>query len=204
MNRPLKTLLREYGIGIGAAIGAALLIRAFFFEVYRMPSTSMQPTIEPGDTLFVVKRFSDLRRGQVIVYENTSRGPQSTEHVRRIIGLPGERISLKEGRVHIDFKPKDITFPKADSACGTETLSTDLAHAVCLGAPTLPDLPEMIVPSDHYFVLVDHRVTPKGGRKPVEPWALVPRQNIVGIATRIWISGEYGHIRFERLLRRIE
>ena len=185
MSRPLKTLLREYGIGISVAIGAALLIRAFLFEIYRMPSSAMLPTLEPGDTLVVVKRFGALARGQVIVYQREGSGRGVSEHIRRIVGLPGERVSVKGGQVWVDFKPQD---PRPAST----------------GTSTLPDIPEQILPPDHYFVLADHREGTRGGRRVTDLWSVVDRSQVVGVAQYLWISGEYGQIRFDRILRRIK
>jgi signal peptidase I len=115
------------------AVLIALAIRAFVVEPYRIPSGSMLPTLLVGDHLFVNKfiygiklPFTDLRlpglrepeRGDVVVFTVAQRGAETVpadlrpelpreEFVKRIIGVPGDRISIRGGRVFVNGEPVD-------------------------------------------------------------------------------------------------
>jgi len=106
-----KSPLREYFEPIGVALTAALLIRAFLFEAFRIPSSSMVPTLAVGDFLFVNKLAYGLRlpfmttltaswdepdRGDVIVFINPCN--ESQDYIKRVVGLPGDVVDT-------DFRP---------------------------------------------------------------------------------------------------
>ena len=112
-----KSTLREYSESIGIAVAIALLLRAFVVEAFQIPSGSMIPTLEMGDHIFVAKfsyglvvpfsnkkifEFHQPERGDVIVFKY----PQdpSVDYIKRVVGLPGEKIELRQNEVFINDK----------------------------------------------------------------------------------------------------
>ena len=113
-----KSAAREYTESIGGAILVALLLRAFVFEPFHIPSGSMIPTLLVGDFIFVNKMSNGLRipftdpakvhkiwesapgRGDVVVFIN----PQHPEidYVKRVVGLPGDRIDVRDNVLYVN------------------------------------------------------------------------------------------------------
>ena len=113
-----KGAVREYTESIGGAILVALLLRAFFFEPFHIPSGSMIPTLLVGDFIFVNKMSYGLRipftdpgrvhklgerppkRGDVVVFIN----PQhpDIDYVKRVVGLPGDRIEIRDNVLYVN------------------------------------------------------------------------------------------------------
>ncbi|TMB11099.1 MAG: signal peptidase I, partial [Deltaproteobacteria bacterium] len=113
-----KGAVREYTESIGGAILVALLLRAFVFEPFHIPSGSMIPTLLVGDFIFVNKMSYGLRipftdpgrvhklwerppkRGDVVVFIN----PQhpDVDYVKRVVGLPGDRIDIRENVLYVN------------------------------------------------------------------------------------------------------
>lgn len=90
-----------------AGLLLALLFKVLLFQTYRVESLSMEPTLRPGDRLFCVRlpsvRPSTLPRGAVVVF--TPPVPPQAEYVKRVVGLPGETVKVRQGRVHINGEP---------------------------------------------------------------------------------------------------
>jgi signal peptidase I len=100
----------EWGVLIGAALIVALVARAFVFQAYYIPSDSMVPRLETGDRVIVSKVAYDLRdphRGDLVVFSKPpSWNIQGVNTlVKRVVGLPGETIQGKDGRIYINGKP---------------------------------------------------------------------------------------------------
>jgi signal peptidase I len=189
----------------------AFAIRAFLFQPFSIPSGSMVPTLRDGDYLFVSKfaygysRYSvpfDLlpvegrifgaqpKRGDVAVFKYP-RDP-SVDYIQRIVGLPGEKIQMIDGVLHIN----DVAVGLEDA--GTFTYE-DAPEPVKLQRETLPggvthfvlDLSDSIgdntrafeVPEGHYFVLGDNRDNASDSRFLV---GFVPYENLVGKAVRLF------------------
>ena len=209
---------RWYGLaGIGAAFAAlAFAARAFLYEPFRFPSESMAPSIEPRAHLIVKKwgygnygtygihlmrtgMSSRLQRGDIVVFEYPE--DRSLSYVRRVIGLPGDRISYYNKRLKInddevqirrigDYTYKDRAIP---SLKYLERLG-DREYAILIE----PDAPAVVppvrafplsercayaaeglscrVPDGHYFVLGDNRDNSSDSRT----WGFVPARNIIG------------------------
>lgn len=115
---------REYAVSFGIAVLLAVVLRAFFLDVFRIPwsSSSMAPTLLGGDALLVSKfayavrvPFTSLRlletgvprRGDVIVFR--SPGPPGGDLVKRVVGVPGDVIELREGVLLVNGVPQPRT-----------------------------------------------------------------------------------------------
>ncbi len=122
LARRAKPLWREYGEAVLAAILLALLVRAFVVEAFRIPSGSMAPTLLAGDHVFVSKlayaaripfthlrllRLGAPRRGDVIVFESPS--DPSKDVVKRVVGIPGDIVELREQVLHVNGVPQPRT-----------------------------------------------------------------------------------------------
>jgi len=152
-------------------MGQVLEQRGFFFgyETYRFPSTSMAETMLPGD-YFVSNPHKFTRqepsRGDLIVFRYP--GDPTIKYVKRVIGLPGETIVVREGEVMVNGTRLQEPYVSAGNNQGRT------------GAPT----GEFKVPAGSYFVLGDNRDNSSDSRM----WGSVPRANLYGNVEYIWLS----------------
>jgi len=165
-------------LGIIPAFG----IRTFVAEARFIPSGSMLPTLEVHDRLLIDKlayRFGDPQRGDIAVFNPTEALQQQDfedAFIKRIIGLPGESIEIKQKKVFVDGEPLDEPYI-------LEPLEADWK-------PEDLDIPK-VIPPDHYFVLGDNRNNSYSSHY----WGYVPREKLVGRATqRFWPLGRAGAI----------
>lgn len=158
----------------------AIAVFLFMYLLVLQPSivkgSSMEPNLHDGAKLITEKvsyRFSEPERGDIIVFEPDH--DNGAEYVKRIIGLPGEEISISGGRVFINgeiLKEDYITF---DTAAGQ----------------FLKENMQLVVPGDYYFVMGDNRPFSSDSRS----WGLVRREKITGRGWIIfWPSNEAGQI----------
>jgi signal peptidase I len=186
------------------ALTIALFIITFVVQAFRIPSGSMENTLLIGDYLLVDKtRFAPpgvwnrllpyrpIRRGDIIVFRYPVDPAQ--HFVKRVIGLPGDRIRLWHSRVYINgrvlnepyvvFKehfPDEFrdNFPRGNGF--NENVSVDWAKRL----HTLVEDGELIVPHGQYFALGDNRDQSLDSRY----WGFVPRENIIGRPMLIYFS----------------
>ena len=169
MNRD-RSLLRAVLQPIVISVGLALLIRATLFQVYSIPSGSMEPTLEVGDHILVTPYRAPFRdrapsRGDVIVFRNPSHEGEFL--VKRVIGIPGKVVSAFEGRVRVDGH----TLPEPYLVRGEKT----------------EHLHSSLVPAGSYLVLGDHREDSVDSRD----WGFVSQSLIVGRARAVvWSSDD--------------
>ncbi len=171
------------------AVLFALFIRTFFFEPFNIPSGSMLPTLQIGDYLFVSKTsygyskysfpfgFADFegrmldekpQRGDVIVFKF----PPDTkiDYIKRLVGLPGDRIQVKAGRLYINGEMADRDpvgmqrVPKPEGGHENimeyiETLPGGVMHTIYEESDSEPldNTQEFLVPDGHYFLMGDNR-----------------------------------------------
>jgi signal peptidase I len=172
---PWRTAV-DWLLTIAIAVGAVLAIKQWVVNPYRIPSSSMEPTLhcaEPGDGCtsqfsdrVLANRFiyhlRDPERGDVIVFNTPARAEQecfgaSGTFVKRLVGLPGETISGRQGRVFVDGEPLEEPYLESERR-------DDLSFG-----------PRMI-PEDHYFFMGDNRAQSCDSRR----WGAVPRENLIG------------------------
>ena len=160
-------------VGWLITIVVALLIstgtRAYAVQSYFVPTPSMTPTLMPGDRILVDKLSSTINRGDIVVFKNPpadSGGPPTL--VKRVIGLPGERISSVGTQVLINGKP--LVEPWLPALVG-----------MCQEASA--HIPPQTVPAGRYFVMGDCR----GDSDDSRYWGTVPGSYIVGkVDVIIW------------------
>jgi len=145
---------------LALAVLIALVLVLFVFEPVRVQGYSMMPQLQNNERLFVDKLsldFEPLRRGDVVVF-HYPRDP-SQSFIKRIIGLPGDRVAIWGGAVYINGRRLNEPYvPKRFE---------DYA-----------DFPEVRVPGDEYFVMGDHRSSSNDSRY----WGCLPQANIFGRA----------------------
>jgi signal peptidase I len=191
-NSWIGELVRTIGLSIVLALG----IRTFVAEARWIPSGSMEPTLHgtpnqwEADKIIVDKlsyKFAKPQRGDIVVFSPTKElqdEKYEDAFIKRIIGLPGEKIELRDGKVYINNK--QLTESKyISSALITST-------EVCTSGPQPPFLAQpQTIPSGSYLVLGDNRGSSYDGRC----WGLVPRENIIGRAVvRFWPISSIGGI----------
>ncbi|MCA3260832.1 MAG: signal peptidase I [Telmatospirillum sp.] len=200
------------------AVLIALGIRTFFFEPFNIPSASMVPTLLVGDYLFVskfsfgysfasmpysVKLFdgriggSEPERGDVVVFKLPRDG--KTDYIKRIVGLPGDRIQVTRGVLLIngesaklerveDFVESDGGFVRRVPQF-VETLPGGRQHRVLKihNDGFYNNTPEFTVPAGHYFAMGDHRDNSQDSRD-ASAVGFVPFENLVGRAQILFFS----------------
>jgi signal peptidase I len=174
----------EYAVLAVVAVAVALLIQAFLVKPYRIPSASMEDTLLIGDRVLVDRiswRFSQPARGDIVVFHPPFDGPVL---IKRIIGLPGDEISLSGGFVSINGRRLDE--PYVRRLDGRQEPSEPFAN----GLPWSLQEPYK-VPAGSYFVMGDNR-TDSGDSREFGP---IKREQFVGHAfARYWPPGRIGGV----------
>jgi len=182
----------------------ALFIVTFTAQPFRIPSASMEPTLLVGDFLLVNKNLPAVRpagatiappsiihRGQIVVFHYPV--DPSRDLIKRVIGLPGDRLRLHDGRVLIDGRALDEPYAvyraSARDAYRDEFPRVDRADPSInsrwwIEMHGLVQDGELTIPPDRYFVLGDNRNDSQDSRY----WGLVPREAIVGRPFLIYLS----------------
>lgn len=200
------------------AIVIALVVRTFVFEPFNIPSGSMKPTLLVGDYLFVSKysygysRYSfpwslplfdgriladEPERGDVIVFKKPS--DNETDYIKRLIGLPGDRIQVLGGILHINGEPVrreklgESTDPDSFSTRSfdvyRETLPNGRQHLIWEVSDDEPldNTNEYLVPEGHFFFMGDNRDNSRDSRVLYDV-GYVPMDNLVGRAEFLFFS----------------
>jgi len=176
-----RTIL-EYAVLAVVAVSVALLIQAFLVKPYRIPSESMENTLLIGDRVLVDRitwRFTDPERTDIVVFHPPFDGPVL---IKRIIGLPGDTISLSDGAVYVNGTRLEEPYVRriAGQTVPTEPFETGLPWS--LQKP-------YTVPPDSYFMMGDNRID-SGDSRDFGP---VTRGQLVGDAfARYWPPARIG------------
>ncbi|MDD2586829.1 MAG: signal peptidase I [Syntrophomonadaceae bacterium] len=108
MNKEIKDFIKEMVSIIVIAFILAMILRTFVIEGRIIPTGSMLPTIQLEDRVMVNKfiyYFKDPQRGDIVVFDPPEALNTNQDYIKRIIGLPGEKVEMKNGRVYINAKP---------------------------------------------------------------------------------------------------
>jgi signal peptidase I len=146
------TALGAGALALGALVAAGLAVRRARLEPMLVSGGSMRPTLDPGHRIAVAPLVRPPRRGDLVVLART----ESLEVVKRVVGLPGERVRLAAGRLEVDGTPVPEPYLAGDAGGGE--LEVELGPA-------------------EYLVLGDHRAASTDGRDfgPVGADALLGR-----------------------------
>ncbi len=164
----------EWVVLIGAALVIALLIKAFLFQAFYIPSESMTPTLEKNDRVLVNKlsyKLHAVHRGDIVGFKAPpGTDPSVKDLVKRVIGLPGETVTEQDGQIYINgTKLNEQYLPQG-------TVSDCAAFA----PHCFPNGP---IPKDEYWVMGDNRPASKDSRY----FKFIRKKDIVGRAfIRIW------------------
>jgi signal peptidase I len=208
------------------ALLLALVVRTFLFQPFNIPSGSMKDTLLVGDYLFVSKyaygysRFSlpfglhlfdgrvwsaPPKRGDVVVFKLPR--DDSTDYIKRVIGLPGDRIQVTDGVLYINGTPvkreRVSDYVTTDAGGRTvnvpryrETLPEGVSYDTLDLTPNgMEDNTQVFeVPPDHYFMMGDNRDNSTDSRVPPTSGGVgyVPFENLVGRAEIIFFSVDEG------------
>lgn len=224
----------------------AIIIRSFFFQPFYIPSSSMEPNLLIGDRLFVSKytygysrhsfpfspkitnkRFFNKspKRGDVIVFKTPA--DNRTDYIKRLIGLPGDKIQMVSGDLYINDMKINKTLVKLNYAinCGDqildvlayeEHLSDNIKYNVVYRkAGSFINTDAFIIPNKHYFFMGDNRDCSKDSRF-LSSVGYVSEENLVGKAQVIFFSNDknkgiflkfwkWGQsLRFQRFFKKIQ
>ena len=179
-------------------------VRQHHVASFRIPSTSMEPSVLHGDVLFADKRYncpgcaSAVQRGDVAIFVYPNNRTQ--HYIKRVIGLPGDHIQIKEHDVWVNGQLLTV----ATHLAGTGTVVTEQVGQRAGPSWQVQWLPndkkrpdiDLTVPPGHAFVLGDNRSISQDTRD----FGTVPLPDIVGKARQVWFSKEPGGpVRWGRL-----
>jgi signal peptidase I len=184
-SKDTKNSLIELVTIVAIALGLALLIQAFLVKPFRIPSQSMEPTLDVGQRVLVDRvrfHFRDPKVGDIVVFKPphgadlsecgappkqgqacavSTPTKSSTNFIKRIVAVPGDSISIKAGRVYINGKLRDPWHINKSADCG-----------IC-------NLPVPVkIPPGEYYMMGDNRGESADSRE----WGPVPRKWIIGKA----------------------
>ncbi len=189
-----KSTAREYFESIVIAVILALFVRTWVVQAFKIPTGSMEPNLLIGDHLLVNKfvfgptatwlerallPVENVKRDDVIVFKY----PEEPERdfIKRVIGLPGETVELRDKRVYIDGRRLDEPFVRFLEPPGAADSSMSALDVRVRYGPVQ-------VPPDSYFVMGDNRDNSEDSRY----WGFLPRSYVKGKAMMVYWSYESG------------
>jgi signal peptidase I len=207
-----EPIIVEYARSFFPIVLIVFLLRSFLAEPFRIPSASMMPTLLIGDFLLVNKFTYGIRlpvinkkivpinepeHGDVVVF----RFPKdpTVDYIKRVIGLPGDKVSYYNKKLYINDKPVNQALlgsyqgvGQGQDMTGSDLLEENLAnvdHNILIRreSPTVEG--SYVIPSGNYFVMGDNRDNSNDSRY----WGTVPEENLVGKAFFIWMNWDWEH-----------
>jgi len=167
----------EWAAIIVGALAVALLVKTFLVQAFFIPSLSMYPTLDQGDRVLVNKlsyQLHDVHRGDLVVFDRPggeAGGDGIKDLIKRVVGLSGETIEARDGRVYIDGQVLDEPYL-------VEGMRTE-------------NLPRQVIPAGRVFVMGDNR----GDSADSRVFGAIDEDTIVGRAfVRVWPLTELGRL----------
>jgi signal peptidase I len=205
----------EYAKSFFPVLLIVFLLRGFIVEPFKIPSGSMLPSLYIGDFILVNKFAYGIRapvlnmkiietgqpqRGDVVVFRYP-RDP-SLDYIKRVIGLPGDRIEYSDKMLYVNGKQIERSFigvyegPDQPHAIRYKENLKGGRHDLLLmpGNSRIPVF-KYTVPENMYFVMGDNRDNSSDSRV----WGFVPEKNLVGRAFMIWMHVKDWNVRWERI-----
>ncbi|MBK93111.1 MAG: signal peptidase I [Rickettsiales bacterium] len=209
-----KKSFKENFLTLLYAILAAVIIRSFLFEPFSIPSGSMYPTLKVGDYLFVSKFdygfnrhslpfsipiipvrlfYKSPKRGDVVVFKTPE--DNKTDYIKRVIGLPGDKIRMQSSEIYINniklkrdfqgtekYKSFEIDLYKETLPDGTNYEIYEMKDDILFFETN--DFSELIIPEETFFVIGDNRDNSQDSRF-IGP---IPKKNLVGKGRVVLLS----------------
>ena len=202
-----EPIIVEYARSLFPVILIVLVLRSFMVEPFRIPSGSMMPTLLVGDFILVNKfaygirlpvintkviNVGEPKRGDVVVFRYPK--DPGTDYIKRVIGLPGDRIAYYNKKVFVNGKElkqqEQSIYEGVGSGIGMSGAHLKdenvfgVQHRILIDddRPTLNG--DFVVPEHHYFVMGDNRDNSNDSRY----WGFVPEENLVGKAFMVWMN----------------
>lgn len=199
-------------------------VRSFAYEPFRIPSGSLKPTLLVGDFILVNKFYYGIRlpiihkkiltinepkRGDIVVFREPP--TESRDLIKRVIGIPGDRVSYKDKVLYINGKEISQAFEKYGTDHDENLKPWEVVqkhenlygieHSIYQIPGRVNDDFDVVVPQGKYFMMGDNRDDSADSRV----WGFLPEENIIGKATRIWMSYDSPQhpVRWERIGEKI-
>jgi signal peptidase I len=215
-----KSVIREYTESLIIAVILALFVRTWVFQAFKIPTASMEPNLLVGDHLIVNKMIfaptsgrlehallpdRPIRRGDIVVFK-FPKDPER-DFIKRVIGLPGDRIQMRQGQLFIndraaELKAEGIGEAEDDNGGSEpahryiETLPGGVSHQIfkLYDNGRLDNTQEVTVPPGRLFVMGDNRDNSADSRVPVRDGGvgLLPMDDLVGRADAVVGSWDLG------------
>jgi len=161
------------------ALTIFVIIYLFLFQPHQVKGNSMYPSFKDKEYILtnkIVYRFKDIQRGDVVIFASPKN--KHYDYIKRVIGLPGESVSVKKGNFYIN-----------DSRLNESSYLKD--NILTQGNSFISEGQTIIVPQNHYFVAGDNRPHSSDSRE----WGCISQEDIVGKAwLRYWPPSEFGFI----------
>lgn len=178
-------------------------LRSFLFEPFKIPSSSMEPTLQAGDFILTNKftygvrlpvnhqkifSINEVKHGDVIVFRYPKN--EKINYIKRVIGVPGDNIRFDSGRVWLNGEAQTLTATGEHNGFDQfiENLSGKSHQIQFSQSPLMRKYWQgsFVVPANNYFVMGDNRDNSEDGRV----WGFVPEENLVGKAFFIWLNSD--------------
>jgi signal peptidase I len=215
-----RKFYRSYLEALVITLFVGLALRFFVVAPYKIPTSTMAPALLSGDYVFVFKlpfgaklpffgkagEVQNLKRGDVVLF-SYARDPD-TKFIKRVLGLPGDRIEYKDRELIINgetlsyelLDPTGFSFVKSaqDLDFFSEAIKNGSIHTVIYNKEHKPEeLGPIVVPDGEVFLLGDHRDNSDDSRY----WGMVPTKNLDGKVVSVWFSvdPESSKVRWDRI-----
>jgi signal peptidase I len=179
-----RSVVWEYVEAIIIAVILAFIIRKFVIQAYKIPSGSMLETLQIGDHILVNKfiyYLKDPQRGDIIVFKYPK--DKKRDFIKRLVGLPGDTLEIKDKRVYINGDPLDEPYAEFKDSNNMFNKNHP-AYYIDPYARNRDNFGPKVIPEDNYFMMGDNRDFSQDSRY----WGFLDRELIEGKALIIYWS----------------